>query len=234
MRLPRWAGLLALVLAFWLGRGSSDLSAQPVLPDGVFVRDSSGTVWLITGGQRARVPFLPATDDAINSVPDSGQWVVAGDNGSLTLGAQPSYVNATPIAMQAGTATPTVSEDPPPSVTVQVDDENIQVGQTISVTVIGQDNHGIDWLQWEGTIQEDDENDNKATGDADLDAEHRHDCDGQKECAFVWQVSPKVTGKFVIRARGRDDAGNRSEWVTTDLRVRDTSATATPTATPKP
>ena len=54
-----------------------------------------------------------------------------------------------------------------------MDDANIQVGQTVRVQVIGQDNHGIDWIQWEGTIQEGDDNDNKATGDADMDAEHR-------------------------------------------------------------
>jgi hypothetical protein len=233
MRIPRWAGLLVLLaLAFWLGRGSSGLSAQSLLPDGVFVKDSGGTVWLIIGGQRAKVPFMPATDEVINSVPDSGQWVVSGDGGGLTLGAQPDYVNAPPVVMQASTATqtPTVTDDPPPTVSIQVDDDSIQTGETVSVTVIAHDNHGIDYIQWEGTIQEDDENDNKATGDADLDAEHRHDCDNQTDCAFVWQVTPKVAGRFVLRARGRDDAGNRSEWTSIDFRVRGSNATATPTS----
>ena len=60
MRIPRWAGLLALaVLAFWLGRGSSNLSAQPLIPDGVFVRSSDGTDWLVIGGQRAKSSVLP-------------------------------------------------------------------------------------------------------------------------------------------------------------------------------
>jgi hypothetical protein len=237
MRIPRWAGLLVVaVLAFWLGRGSTGLSAQSLLPDGVFVRDSGGGVWLIIGGQRAQVPFFPAADDVIASVPDSGQWVVQGDGGTLTLGGQPDYVFAAPVVMQAPpppeqpTATPTpVPEDPPPTVSIQVDDANIQIGQTVSVTVIAQDNGPIDYIQWEGTIQESDDNDNKATGDEDLDAEHRHDCDGQTQCAFVWQISPKVNGRFVLRARGKDQAGSRSAWTSIEFRVRGSAATATPT-----
>src|SRR5690242_17560805 len=56
-RLARALALVALVAtAFGIGRGS----AQSVLPDGVFVKDSGGTIWLIIGGQRAKVPFYPA------------------------------------------------------------------------------------------------------------------------------------------------------------------------------
>lgn len=240
MRVPRWAGLLALIaLVFALGRGSTgQLSAQSLLPDGVFVRDGNGTVWFIYGGQRAQVPFLPANDDVIASVPDSGQWVIQGEGGGLTLGAQPSYVQAPPIVMQAppistpvATAT-TVPENPAPSVTIQVDDSRIQVGQTVSVTLIAHDETGIDWIQWEGTIEESDDNDNQATGDPDLDAEHRHSCDGQVDCAFVWQVTPKMPGRYVLRARGRDTAGVRSDWVKIDFRVQGNAATATPPVGP--
>src|SRR5689334_18600424 len=204
MRIPRWAGLLVLaVLVFWLGRGSSTLSAQAVLPDGVFVRDSGGAVWLITGGQRAQVPFFPADDSAIASVPDTGMWVVQGEGGTLALGGIPDYVyqppvTAPPPAPPESTATPTVAADPPPSVSIQVDDERILAGQTVSITVIAQDNGPIEWIQWEGTIQDSDDNDNKATGDPDLDAEHRHNCDGQSQCAFVWQITPKTAGRFVL------------------------------------
>ena len=154
MRIPRWAGLLVLaVLAFWLGRGSSDLSAQALLPDGVFVRDSGGTVWLIIGGQRAQVPFFPADDGAIASVPDSGMWVVQGEGGMLTLGGMPDYVFQPPVMApppppsRCATATPTpVPEDPAPTVSIQVDDERIVGGQTVSITVIAQDNgpHRLD------------------------------------------------------------------------------------------
>jgi hypothetical protein len=243
MRMLRWAGLLALAaVAFWLGRGSADLSAQALLPDGVFVRDSGGGVWLIIGGQRAQVPFLPAGDDIIFAVPDSGQWVVQGEGGVLTLGGMPDYVFAPPVALPPApeptatpqpTATPVV-ENPGPTVTIQVDDTRIQVGQTVSVTVIANDSDGIEWIQWEGTIAEEGDNDNKATGDPDLDAEHRFECDGRTQCANVWQISPKTPGRFVLRARGRDAAGNRSEWVQIDFRVQAGPATATPTLTVAP
>lgn len=241
MRILRLAGLLALAAtAFWLGRGSADLSAQALLPDGVFVRDSGGGVWLIIGGQRAQVPFMPAGDDVIFAIQDSGQWVVQGDGGVLTLGGQPDYVFAAPVAMPAAptatpvpeaTATPVPAEDPGPHVTIQVDDTRIVVGQTVSVTVIGDDAGGIEWIQWEGTIDNDGDNDNKATGDADLDAEHRFDCDGRTQCANVWQISPKTPGRYVLRARGRDKDGNRSQWVKIDFRVQAGAATATPAAT---
>jgi hypothetical protein len=244
MRIPRWARLLALfALVFVLGRGSGQLSAQSLLPDGVFVRDSSGTVWFIYGGQRAQVPFLPAADDVIFSVPDSGAWVVQGEGGGLTLGGQPEYVVAPPITMQQPpTATPVppeptatpVPENPPPSVTIQVDDTRIQVGQAVNITVIAHDDTGIEWIQWEGTVEEDDDNDNQATGDPDLDARHRHECDGQKDCAQVWQVTPQTPGRFVLRARGQDVEGVRSEWVKVDFRVQGSPATATPTPTTGP
>ena len=241
MRIPRWAGLLALaVLAFWLGRGSSELMAQPLLPDGVFVRDSGGGVWLIIGGQRAQVPFFPADDGAIGSVPDSGMWVVQGEGGMLTLGGMPDYVFQPPVTVpppppvEMATATPMptpVPEDPPPSVSIQVDDERIIAGQSVNITVIAQDTSPIEWIQWEGTIEEDDDNDNRSTGDAELDAEHMHNCDGQTQCAFVWRVTPQTAGRYVLRARGEDEAGNRSEWVRIDFRVQAGPSTPTPQPT---
>jgi hypothetical protein len=243
MRIPRWAGLLVLAaLAFWLGRGSSDLSAQALLPDGVFVRDSGGTIWLIIGGQRAQVPIFPADDSAIAQVGDTGMWVVPGEGGSVTLGGMPDYIFMAPVTAPApaimevpATATPTVvPEDPGPTVSIQVDDERIIAGQTVSITVIAQDNGPIEWIQWEGTIEEDDDNDNQATGDPDLDSEHRHDCDGQTQCAFVWQVTPKTAGRYVLRARGEDEAGNRSVWVKIDFRVQAGAATSTPVPTSTP
>lgn len=241
MRILRFAGLLALAaVAFWLGRGSADLSAQPLLPDGVFVRDSGGGIWLIIGGQRAQVPFLPAGDDVIFGVPDSGQWVVQGEGGVLTLGGQPEYVMAAPVTMPVAaeptatmTPTPTqVVENPGPTVSLQVDDTRIVAGQTVNLTLIADDSDGIEWIQWEGTIAADGDNDNKATGDSELDAEHRFECDGRTQCANIWQIKPQTPGRYVLRARGRDSAGNRSEWTEIDFRVQAGAATATPTATP--
>jgi hypothetical protein len=231
MRFRRVARALALVslavLVFGIGRGS----AQPALPDGVFVKDSGGQIWLIIGGQRAKVPFYPAGDDVINSVADSGQWVVPGDGGILTLGAQPDFVNQAPVSLvSVPTVTPTPS-DPVPSVTIQVDDDRARAGQTVNITLIATDNSGVDWMEWEGTIvDKDNSNDNKPTGDSELDGSHRHDCDNNKQCAFVWQATPSKSGTYKLRARARDDSGNRSEWTAIDFRVTGTA----PTPTPKP
>src|SRR3954452_13563965 len=148
MRFRRWVSVLALMaLAFGLGRASVG-TAQAVLSDGLFVRDSGGNTWLIIGGQRARVPFRPATDDAIFSVPDSGQWVVPGDGGGLTLGAQPDFVNASPIIIGNSGAN-NASDDPAPSVIIQVDDDRATTGQQVTITVIAEDNHGVQWIEWE-------------------------------------------------------------------------------------
>lgn len=231
MRYRKWAGLLALVaLAFGLGRGS----AQSLLPDGVFVRDSGGGVWLIAGGQRAQVPFYPAGDDVIFAVPDSGLWVVPGEGGVLTLGGQPEFVNAPPVMMPAPptpTATP-IPDDPAPAVSIQVDDDRVRAGQTVSITVIAEDNESIRWIEWEGTVidEDDNSNDNRPTGDPALDGRHRHDCDGRAQCAFVWQVTPSVGGQYVLRARAQDEAGNRSEWTSIDFRVTGSLPTPTPRA----
>lgn len=58
--------------------------------------------------------------------------------------------------------------------------------------------------------------------------------DGQSQCAFVWQVTPKTAGRYVLRARGRDEAGNRSEWVKIDFRVQAGPSTPTPMPAAKP
>jgi hypothetical protein len=62
----RKLGWLALFVAvFGLGRAS----AQAVIADGTFVRDSADNTWLVTGGQRAAVPIRDASDQEILAVP---------------------------------------------------------------------------------------------------------------------------------------------------------------------
>jgi hypothetical protein len=203
-----------------------------VLPDGVFVNDSAGTTWLVIGGQRAKVPFYPASDDVISAVADSGQWVVPGDGGVLTLGAQPDFVNQAPASLVQTQATPspTITDNPPPTVNIQVDDDRARAGQTVSITLIASDTSPIDWIEWEGTVIEgDNTNDNKATGDATLDGTHRFDCGGNTQCANVWQVTPTQAGDYTLRARSRDTDGARSEWNGIRFRVTGSVATATPT-----
>jgi hypothetical protein len=37
--------------------------AQPAIPNGVFVRESNGTVWLVLNGERVNVPMWAASDE---------------------------------------------------------------------------------------------------------------------------------------------------------------------------
>jgi hypothetical protein len=208
-------------------------AAQGLLPDGVFVRDSGGGIWLITGGQRARVPFFPAGDDVIFATNDSGLFVVPAEGGGLTLGGQPDFVNQAPVVMGSAPSTAAAPADPPPSVSISVDDDRVEAGQRIEITVIASDNNGVEWIEWEGTIVDDDDNDNRVTGDPALDGNHRHNCDSSnKQCAFIWQATPTKVGNYTLRARARDNADNRSEWVSIDFRVRESGAprvTSSPT-----
>ena len=211
----KWVGLVA-VLSLAVGIGQA--LAQASVPDGAFVRDTAGNVWLVAGGQRVSVPFYQATDAEVAAIPDSGQWLVpAGDgSGTLTLGARPSWAGGT----QAAGATP-IPGDALPTVTIQVDDEVVNPGQTVSVTLIGSDDNGLEWIEWEGTYyDEGEDNDNRSTGDPTLDGRHRHECDGEEQCANVWTVTPTKSGRFVLRARARDEAEQTSEWVEIPFRVR--------------
>jgi hypothetical protein len=132
----------------------------------------------------------------------------------------PSGPTATPPP--AATATPTPTASPTTTVELQLDDDLIDPGQKIRVTVIARSAVGLDWIEWQG----DD------TGDPVLDESHRFDgCDQRTECASVWEVVPVKSGKHDLRARARDKNGTRTDWVVTELRVRD-GPTPTPTITP--
>jgi hypothetical protein len=74
--------------------------AQGGIPNGVFLRDDAGTIWLTTGGKRAQVPIYPASNDAIGAIPDGGQWVVPGgaDGPDLRLGSRPDFAGGPPPA----------------------------------------------------------------------------------------------------------------------------------------
>lgn len=80
---------LATVIALAAGVGR----AQPRVPDGAFVQDAGGAVWLVHEGRRVRVPIYPATEDEVAAIPLDGQWLVPRD-GALVLGARPSWLDA--------------------------------------------------------------------------------------------------------------------------------------------
>ncbi len=170
-----------------------------------------------------------------------------------------------PPTVGPGTATPTPTPaDQLPAVTIQVDDNRIDPGEQIRVTVIASDDQGLDWIRWEGILADDgqdngngngnDNGNNNGNGNDNVEddpelATRTFDCDGQRQCANIWTVRPTVSGDYLLRARAQDTADQRSEWVSVDLRVREGTPpnptntpiptdtplpTSTPTATPTP
>jgi len=100
-------------------------------------------------------------------------------NSDMTNAFEPGSGGTVMAPPAAATAVPAATSAAGPSVSIQVDDDTIDPGDTVSVTVIARDARGLDWIAWEG----DD------TDDATLESEHRFDCNGQTECANVWTVT---------------------------------------------
>jgi hypothetical protein len=191
----RKIGWLALVVAvFTLGRAS----AQGTIPDGTFLRDSANNTWLVTGGQRAAVPIREADDAEILALPVSGQWVVASAAGIVELGGKPDWADE-PEDVKL--------DDDPPKVSVELSADEATRGATVDVTIVATDDHGVDWVEWEGEVERNDE----ATDDPVLTTIHRFECEGQLSCTKTMQVTLTGQGKFVITGRARDLTGQRSD-----------------------
>ena len=145
-------------------------------------------------------------------------------------------MTTTPTAGDHATTTATVTTTPlalGPRVTIQLDDDAIDPGDSVSITVIASYPTAIEWIEWEA-VEEDNGNDNESSAsDPELSGDE-FDCDGSTNCANVWTVKPTVPGEYQVRARARAENGVTSEWVTTGLDVRDTGPTPTPTATRTP
>ena len=181
--------------------------------------DPSKVNWLARPGE------LPSTD--LTGAFETGTGAVQPGTGQGTT-APPAGATAT----ATGTAAPSAVG---PTVTLQVDDERIDPGQTVNVTVIARYATGIDWIEFEGVEgTRNNANDNAATDQAF--ARQRFDCDDRTECANVWSITPGISGDYTLRARSRGTDGVRSDWVTLTMRVRgNATATATgaaATATP--
>jgi hypothetical protein len=196
-------GWLAVIVAvFWLGRAS----AQAVIPDGSFVRDSSDNTWLVTGGQRAAVPIREVSDEEILAVPVSDRWVVAGPQGFVALGNKPDW---------AKDPEPVKLTDDPPKVTIRLSVDEADRGATIEITVIASDDVSLDWIEWEGEVERSAE----AVDDPGLTTIRRFECNGQPACSNTTTVTLTGQGKFVLTARARDMTGQRSD-ATADLTIR--------------
>lgn len=164
-------------------------------------------------GWLARPAALPNTDMTNAFTPDLG-------------GPGPSIPPPAPPGPATPTATP-VPSDALPSVTIQLSDDRVDPGQTITITVIATDDMGVDRLMWE-EVDGDDTPDDPA-----LDAEQRFDCDRLTQCAHDWQVTVTVPGTHFIEGRARDTAGQIALSTRIELRVRP-GPTPTPTSTPGP
>ncbi|MCC6177077.1 MAG: hypothetical protein IT305_17345 [Chloroflexi bacterium] len=192
-------------------------------------------------GSRFLGQYNPVVVNAVNRPAELPNTDMVGafepGTGPVTQPTEPA-----PTAGPTETPTPTGTVAPnAPRVTIQVDDDRIDPGQNITVTVIANSSQGLDWIEWDGTIQKNDRD--QATGDPELDQTRRFPCDSQTSCANIWTIAPTVPGDYTLRARARDTAGVRSEWTRIPLRIRIgptptptfTAApadTATPTATP--
>ena len=108
--------------------------------------------------------------------------------GNVTPPPAPAGPTATPITVTGATPTPTAAAGAA-SITVQLDDDTIDPGQSVSITLIANNNIGIDWIEWEGVQDGNDnnQNDNADATDGAL-ARQRFDCDENLQCANVWTV----------------------------------------------
>lgn len=97
--------LLIIVVAALIGTGGLTASAQSTVPNLAYVRESTGQVFVVSGGQRHAVPLYPASDAEIAAIPSSGQWMVPKVDGSgYELAAANPWPAAPPAAAAAGAA----------------------------------------------------------------------------------------------------------------------------------
>jgi hypothetical protein len=159
-------------------------------------------------------------------------------NGAFEPGTGPvSQPAPPPTSPPAATATPPATATPiGPSATIQVDDDLIDPGQTITVTIIGRSSANVYVLEWRTVYgNESPDGDRSPATDPQL-APRDFFCDQSRtDCASVWTVSPTTPGRYTLWARVTDTTATLSPWVGTPLRVREGSAaTPTPTVTPTP
>lgn len=81
----------AVLMALALGLTASTSNAYPVMRNGVFVRDADRNLFLVLDGQRHRVPIYPLYPDEVDAIPESGRWVVPGEDGTMSLGEYPHW-----------------------------------------------------------------------------------------------------------------------------------------------
>jgi hypothetical protein len=187
-------------------------------------------------GSVARPAELPSTD--MTGAFEPGTGAVAAQplppTSTPAAGTPTPGTTATTTPTAAGTATVTTTPLAlGPRVTIQLDDDAIDPGDTVNVTVIASHPTAIEWIEWEG-VEGHNENDNESSAsDPELSGD-QFDCDGSTNCANVWTIRPTVPGDYQVRARARAENGSTSEWAAAGLDVRDTGPTPTATSTRTP
>jgi hypothetical protein len=120
---PLLSVLVAIVATWWLT--STSVSGQSSVPNGVFVRNSAGSLWLVLDGQRVKIPVWAATDDEIEAIPVPERWAVLNEAGAIVAGDRPAWLAdqdvpapTPPPATLASTTPPVraVRIDPTPTV----------------------------------------------------------------------------------------------------------------------
>ncbi len=160
-------------------------------------------------------------------------------NGAFEQGTGPVGQPAPPPTAAPATATPTLTATPEPTstlptVTIQVDDDTIDPGQQITVTVIGHHTSPILELQWRSVLgDESPDEEHSPAVDPELRPRGFRCDDNLPDCAIVWTATPTYPGRYTLWGRSVDTTGLPSDWASVRLRVRDVG-TATPTQTPSP
>jgi hypothetical protein len=227
-------------------RGIMHFRAEVPVTEGILVGEYFKSV--ITGqnlppdlaqdmqGSRYLGQYNPAVQNAVNRPAELPSTNMVGafepGTGQVQQPTQPAPTAgpATATPATGATATPTTTAGAP-TVTITRDDATIDPGQSVRIQLIAQDDNGVEWIQFEGVF-EDNNNGNDNLADDPTLQRQQFNCDNQTQCAQIFNIAPTVPGDYLLRARARDRDGNRSEWVTTTLRVRQGNApTATPTAT---
>jgi hypothetical protein len=174
-------------------------------------------------GWLARPAELPNTD--LNGAFEPG-------TGAVTQ--PPPPPTATPGATL--TPTPTGTPNTLPTATIQVDDDAIDPGETISVTIIGRGTNNLLLLEWQTVLGDENPDEERSPATDPQLAKQYFYCDQERnDCANVWTVTPTTPGRYTLWARAYDVTGTPSEWTGTPLRVRvGNTPTPTPTVTVTP
>lgn len=94
--------LLALVVAVVATWALTTLTAaQSTIPNGVFVKNSQGFIWLVVDGQRIKIPVWPASDADVAALPEVDRWAVANETGAVVAGDRPSWLDNQPAPVAA-------------------------------------------------------------------------------------------------------------------------------------